>query len=135
MGISGFVDLKTHIGSLSAGNRVPGSEGETWKADFSGGQWQSIALARTLCRTRKASVEVLIMDEPSSAELHLFQRLRKEWEERITISISHRLQTTRASDCILVINEGKLVESGTHEELLEREHGLYQLMYTAQTAN
>jgi ABC-type phosphate transport system ATPase subunit len=83
MGISGFVDLETHIGSLSAGNRVPGSEG--WKADFSGGQWQSIALARTLCRTRKASVEVLIMDEPSSAldpiaELRLFQRLRKDEE-------------------------------------------------------
>ena len=85
-------------------------------------------------------MEVLIIDEPSSAldpiaELHLFQRLRKEREERITIFISHRLQTTRASDCVLVIDEGKLVESGTHEELLEREHGLYQLMYTAQTAN
>jgi len=116
------------------------SSSRIWKADFAGGQWQSISLARTLCRTRKASVEVLIIYEPSSAldpiaELHLFQRLRKEREERITIFISHRLQTTRASDCILVIDEGKLVESVTHEELLGREHGLYQLMYTAQTSN
>jgi ABC-type multidrug transport system fused ATPase/permease subunit len=139
-GVTAFVDLDTHIGSLSLGNRVPGCETETWKSDFSGGQWQSIALARTLCRTRNESVEVLIMDEPSSsldpiAEHRLFERLRREREQRITIFISHRLQTTRASDCILVIDEGNLVESGSHEELLHNEKGLYRLMYTTQTAN
>jgi ABC-type multidrug transport system fused ATPase/permease subunit len=135
--ITAFVDLETYVGSLSGSNKLPGTESETWKCNFSGGQWQSIALARTLCRTLCESVEVLIMDEPSSAldpiaEHRLFARLREERAQRITIFISHRLQTARASDCILVIDEGVLVQSGPHDELLLNPDGLYRRMYSLQ---
>jgi ABC-type multidrug transport system fused ATPase/permease subunit len=136
-GITEFADLQTYVGSLLAGNKVPGSESETWKGDFSGGQWQAIALARTLCRTLCDSVEVLILDEPTSAldpiaEHRLFERLRKERAERITIFISHRLQTARASDCVLVMDDGILVQSGNHDELLSDTKGLYAHMYALQ---
>ena len=136
-GITEFVDIHTYVGSLLAGNKVPGSESETWKGNFSGGQWQAIALARTLCRTLCDSVEVLILDEPTSAldpiaEHRLFERLRKERAERITIFISHRLQTARASDCILVLDDGSLVQSGNHDELLSDTEGLYAHMYALQ---
>jgi ATP-binding cassette, subfamily B, bacterial len=136
-GITSFIDLETYVGSLSSFNRAPGSESEKWSGGLSGGQWQSIALARTLCRTLCDSAEVLIMDEPTSAldplaEHRLFERLRAEKGHRITIFTSHRLQTARASDCILVIDEGVLVQSGTHEELLLDKKGLYRQMYALQ---
>jgi ATP-binding cassette subfamily B protein len=135
--ITSFVDLETYFGGMAAMNKVPGSENETWRYHFSGGQWQSIALARSFCRTLCDSVEVLIMDEPSSAldpirEHRLFERLRKERSQRITIFISHRLQTARASDCILVIDDGTLVQSGTHDDLVLDKNGLYGQMWALQ---
>jgi len=136
-GITNFVELENYIGTLSDFNKVPGSEKECWRGNFSGGQWQSIALARTLCRTYSDSVDLLILDEPSSAldtiaEHQLFERLRSERDDKITIFISHRLQTSRASDCILVIEDGIIVQLGTHDELLLDTNGLYFQMYNLQ---
>jgi ATP-binding cassette, subfamily B, bacterial len=134
--VSEFVELDTFVGSFASFNKVPGSENEKWTNNFSGGQWQSIALARTLCRTG-AATEMLILDEPSSAldplaEHRLFERLRNEKENRITIFISHRLQTSRASDCILVVDDGTIVQSGSHTDLMENNDGLYAQLYKLQ---
>jgi len=61
----------------------------------------------------------------------LFERLRREREGKIIIFISHRLQTSRASDCILVMDDGNIVESGSHNELM-REEGMYAKLFSIQ---
>jgi ATP-binding cassette subfamily B protein len=96
-----------------------------------------VGLARGFCRARTA--KLFILDEPSSEldperEFQLFTRLRKERESRITIFISHNLKTCRASDCILVMDDGKLAESGSHAELLLHD-GLYASLYNLQEQN
>jgi ABC-type multidrug transport system fused ATPase/permease subunit len=65
-------------------------------------------------------------------EHQLFERLRKEREDRITIFISHNLQTCRVSDGILVMDKGKLVEFGSHAELMDKEDGVYAGLYRCQ---
>ncbi len=86
----------------------------------SGGQWQRIALARAFFR----DAPVLILDEPTSAidakgEYEIFQRLYKFSESKTLIIISHRFSTVRQADKIYVIENGEIVENGSHSELLE----------------
>lgn len=83
------------------------------------GQQQKIALARALFR----DAQIMILDEPTSAmdansEYNLFQEFEKLTKDRITILISHRISTLRMADKIFVMNEGMIVEDGTHEELV-----------------
>jgi ABC-type multidrug transport system fused ATPase/permease subunit len=130
-GVTEFTTLDTIYGDISSSKTIPGFEKQKWTDDFSGGEWQTIALARTFVRK---SAKVYLLDEPSSAldplrEHALFERLQKEKAERITIFISHRLQTCRASDCILVMEKGKLVQTGSHSELLLEEEGVYAQLY------
>lgn len=85
----------------------------------SGGQWQQIAIARAIAR----DASILILDEPTAnldveAEAQLFQRFLTLTENRTTILISHRFSTVALADRILVIEEGQLIESGSHTELL-----------------
>jgi len=127
-GITDFLKLDAYYGDKESSSLLPGVEKERWIDNFSGGQWKSIALARAF--VRKSSATVFILDEPSAdldpqKEYELFERLRKEREGRITIFISHRLQTCRASDCILVMDRGRLVQSGSHKDLLKNESGIY----------
>jgi ATP-binding cassette, subfamily B, bacterial len=87
---------------------------------LSGGQWQRIAVARAFLRD---DADVLILDEPSAgldaqAESHLHQRLAALRPGRLSLLISHRLNTMRDADRILVIDEGRVVESGCHDELM-----------------
>jgi ABC-type multidrug transport system fused ATPase/permease subunit len=131
-----FTTLNTMFGDKTFSNQIPGTESESWTDDFSGGQWQSIALARTFCRSDSA--HIFLLDEPSSAldperEHGLFELLRRNKKERITIFISHSLRTCRASDCILVLERGKLVQSGSHAELIENEDGTYARLNRLQT--
>lgn len=133
-GVTEFVDLNCFFGDNSELLGKARDPSETWQSDFSGGQWQSISLARGFCRARTA--KLFILDEPSSEldperEFELYSRLRREREGRITIFISHNLKTCQASDCILVMDDGKLVESGLHVELLSRD-GKYSSMYKLQ---
>jgi ATP-binding cassette subfamily B protein len=88
--------------------------------ELSGGQWQRIALARAFIRT---GAEILVLDEPTAAmdaetEAQLFEHFRALTSDRIAILISHRFSTVRYADQIVVLDEGRIVERGSHEELM-----------------
>jgi ATP-binding cassette, subfamily B, bacterial len=90
-------------------------------AFLSGGQRQRISIARAFLK----DAPVLILDEPTSAldaatEADLLAALKRLMQGRTTITIAHRLSTIRHADCIIVLEDGRLVESGSHEELLAR---------------
>ncbi len=86
---------------------------------LSGGEWQRIALSRAFMR----DAQILILDEPTSAldaeaEYDLFARIKQLAEGRMAIFISHRFSTTRRADRILVLENAKLIEQGTHADLM-----------------
>ncbi|GAA1379945.1 ABC transporter ATP-binding protein [Catellatospora chokoriensis] len=100
--------------------------------DLSGGQWQRITAARGFLR----DADLLIMDEPSSAldpraEDALFQAIRDRQGRRTTILITHRLANVRHADVIYVLHEGRLVQSGRHDELMAAG-GRYAELFTLQ---
>ncbi|MFC8290908.1 ATP-binding cassette domain-containing protein [Streptomyces sp. NPDC057242] len=103
---------------------------------LSGGQWQKLGSART--RYRQAPF--LLVDEPTSAldphaEIAAFQGLWSLAEEgHAVVLVTHRLAATMKADHIYVLDQGRVVEDGTHEELMTREGGLYQGMFAAQAA-
>lgn len=87
--------------------------------DLSGGEWQRLALARIMYR----NADIWILDEPTSsldpeAEAGIFAELKENLKGRIGIVISHRFSTVRIADRIAVIDDGKVTELGTHEELV-----------------
>ena len=99
--------------------------------DLSGGQWQRLALARDFYR----KAPIVILDEPTSAidalaESRIFKRLFSG-RERTVITISHRLSTIRMADVVYMIEDGKLVESGTTSELIAK-HGRFYHMFESQ---
>jgi len=102
--------------------------------ELSGGQWQKIALARAFMRHS----EVLVLDEPTAAldaeaEHELFVRLQQLAADRTAIVISHRFSTVRRADRIAVLQEGRVEELGTHEELLARG-GRYAHLFKLQAS-
>jgi ATP-binding cassette subfamily B protein len=99
---------------------------------LSGGEWQKIALARAYMRDAR----LLILDEPTAsldarAEYEVFVRFSRLVEGRMAVIISHRFSTVRMADRILVLDEGRVVEEGTHAELLDRK-GLYAELFSLQ---
>jgi ATP-binding cassette subfamily B protein len=102
--------------------------------DLSGGQWQKIAIARAYMR----DAQVMILDEPTAAldarsEFEVFQRFKELSDDRTAVLISHRFSSVRMADRILVLNEGQLEASGTHEQLLA-QGGRYAELFELQAA-
>jgi ABC-type multidrug transport system fused ATPase/permease subunit len=111
-----------------------GYEGGT---DLSGGQWQRIALARALCAVRMGAGLVLL-DEPTAqldvrGEAEIFERILTATRKVTTILISHRFSTVRHSDRICVLEHGRVVELGTHDELMAAG-GRYRTMFDLQAS-
>jgi ABC-type multidrug transport system fused ATPase/permease subunit len=109
-----------------------GYEGGT---DLSGGQWQRVALARALCAVRTGA-GVVLLDEPTAqldvrGEAEIFDRLLAASRHCTTILISHRFSTVRHADRICVLEHGRVVELGTHDELMARG-GRYRTMFELQ---
>ena len=109
-----------------------GYEGGT---DLSGGQWQRVALARALCAVRLGAGLVLL-DEPTAqldvrGEAEIFDRILAATRQATTILISHRFSTVRHADRICVLEHGRVVELGTHDELMARG-GRYRTMFDLQ---
>jgi ABC-type multidrug transport system fused ATPase/permease subunit len=103
--------------------------------DLSGGQWQRIALARALCAVRLGA-GVVILDEPTAqldvrGEAEIFERILAATRQCTTILISHRFSTVRHADRICVLEKGKVVEFGSHQELMAL-NGRYRTMFDLQ---
>jgi ATP-binding cassette subfamily B protein len=100
--------------------------------DLSVGQWQRIALARAFFR----DAQVVILDEPTAAldpkaEHDLFERMRELFSGRAVVLISHRFSSVRSADRIYVLHRGRVVEHGSHEQLM-RMAGRYSELFTLQ---
>ena len=104
-------------------------------AVLSGGESQKIAVARTFAK----DASLKIFDEPSSAldpiaEYELFENIMREGEDHTMMFISHRLSSVKNCDRVYMLEKGRLIEEGTHEELM-KQNGSYAKMYTRQAMN
>ena len=101
--------------------------------ELSGGQWQKIALSRAFMRKQ---ADILVLDEPTSAmdaeaEARIFDHFREVTEKQMAILISHRFSTVRMADQIVVLAKGKIIERGSHEELMQ-SNGHYAHLFAIQ---
>ncbi|MDO4543180.1 MAG: ABC transporter ATP-binding protein [Clostridia bacterium] len=115
------IGLDAHIGKIEADG-----------TDVSGGEWQRIVMARSIF----SPSEIKILDEPTAAldplaEAEVYVNFRDISKDRTTIFISHRLGSTKLADKIFVLDGGRAVEKGSHEQLM-KEQGLYAEMYESQ---
>jgi len=123
-GADGLADLDT-----------PLARGYPGGTDLSGGQWQRVALARALCAVRLGAGLVLL-DEPTAqldvrGEAEIFERLLAATRRATTIVISHRFSTVRHADRICVLEHGRVLELGSHDELMGLD-GRYRTMFDLQ---
>jgi ATP-binding cassette subfamily B protein len=101
--------------------------------ELSLGQWQKVALARSFMR-REA--DILVLDEPTAsmdaeAEVKIFDRFREVTDDKIAIVISHRFSTVRMADQIIVLDRGRIIERGSHDELVA-QGGRYATLFNLQ---
>ncbi len=123
-GATGLADLDT-----------PLAKGYPGGTDLSGGQWQRVALARALCAVEQGA-QVVLLDEPTAqldvrGEAEIFERVLAATRHCTTILVSHRFSTVRQADRICVLEHGKVVELGTHDELMAAR-GRYRTMFDLQ---
>ncbi|GAB3916065.1 multidrug ABC transporter permease [Microlunatus endophyticus] len=150
LGARGAADIDAVIRTAlhdAAGDDVLARLGDDWDVvlsgeyaggtDLSGGQWQRVALARALAAVAGGS-GVLVLDEPTAAldvraEAQLFDRFLEVTRGMTTVLVSHRLSSVRHVDRIVVIEDGRIVEDGNHDQLLQRG-GRYADMFTLQAS-
>mgnify|MGYP002569192390 CR=1 FL=1 len=113
-------------------NTILGKEYDEDGVDLSGGEWQKMILASSFM----GSPEILLMDEPTASidpleELELLDHLRENLNNKTAILISHRIGFARLADRIIMLQNGKIVEQGTHTELIEK-NGYYSLLFHEQ---
>jgi ABC-type multidrug transport system fused ATPase/permease subunit len=125
-GAGGLADLDTIMARAYPGG-----------IDLSGGQWQRIALARALCAVRLGA-GLVILDEPTAqldvrGESEIFERILAATRDCTTILVSHRFSTVRKADRICVLEHGRVIELGTHTELMELD-GRYRTMFDLQAS-
>jgi ABC-type multidrug transport system fused ATPase/permease subunit len=116
---------------------TPLAKGYEGGTDLSGGQWQRVALARALCAVRRGAGLVLL-DEPTAqldvrGEAAIFDRILDATREVTTILISHRFSTVRHADRIAVLEHGRVIELGSHDELMG-SGGRYRTMFELQAS-
>jgi ATP-binding cassette subfamily B protein len=114
---------------------TPLATGYVGGTDLSGGQWQRVALARAVCAVRLGAGLVLL-DEPTAqldvrGEARIFDRLLAATRQVTTVLISHRFSTVRHADRICVLEHGRVIELGTHDELMA-QGGRYRTMFDLQ---
>lgn len=123
-GADGVAELDTPLSKSYAGG-----------TDLSGGQWQRVALARALCAVRRGA-SLVLLDEPTAqldvrGEAEIFRRILAATRDVTTVLVSHRFSTVRHADRICVLEHGRVVELGTHDELMAHG-GRYRTMFDLQ---
>ena len=102
--------------------------------ELSAGQWQKVALGRAYMR----DAQLIILDEPTASldarsEYEVFQRFAELTRGKMAVLISHRFSTVRMADRILVLDQGRIVEQGSHDQLVQRG-GQYAELFELQAA-
>ncbi|MBI4783450.1 MAG: ABC transporter ATP-binding protein [Oscillatoriophycideae cyanobacterium NC_groundwater_1537_Pr4_S-0.65um_50_18] len=125
------------VAELSQGLETPLGKQLEDGVDLSGGQWQRVAIARSLLRL--SQVELLVFDEPTAAldpknEHEIYRIFRTIAQGRMTVVVSHRLALAKLADRVVVLEHGKIIESGNHEQLMA-SGGQYHTMFTRQASS
>jgi ATP-binding cassette subfamily B protein len=125
------------IDELPSGGDTPLTRIRRGGVDLSGGQWQRLALARVLYAVRQGA-DVVVLDEPTAhldvhAEAEFFDEVITKVADATVVVISHRLSTVRHADRIVLVDGGRVTESGSHDELLAQQ-GVYARMFQLQSA-
>ena len=128
-----LVGLSCAVEKLKDGVNTPLGKIQADGVDLSGGEWQRVAMARSVANC----APLKILDEPTAAldpvgESAVYNNFERISKGGTTIFISHRLGSTKLADIIFVLSDGKIIERGSHSELMSLENGVYAEMFDSQ---